>query len=978
MTHLRLAVLSLLLWSVLVDHASAGAREIAELPAEREVLYGRDIAPILNKNCVACHNTSNDEGGVNLESVDQMRLSDTADVLVSGDPDASRLYVLASWADEPVMPPMDNDVAATAMTPLELALLRRWIQRGAKVDREPSDPSPRTWQPLPPDLSTIYGAAMTPDGRLSAVSFGNRIRLYGARSVDPIESLEIVVDGRAAPPHDDFVQDLSIDRSGRRVISAGFRNVKLWEQNPLESVSIPPIDLGSVVAVTMNPSGDHIATLSPRGELSVAEVGQDRWKWMKSFDVPDSFQSSDPPKVEVAIDKTGDAVAIGWNDQIRIVRIDGKTEEKIDCPHDVTSILWSDSGQLVTGDSGGQVTFWSGREDHRSESQQTVFENPVVSLCATTSTPWRLFAIDSSGRFATSDPGSQTFAPLTTLPPVAALKPRDNGTWIVTDTGALGQFDFEDNKYVEIAKTDPVAEQQFAAGRWECLVGERLVTTKADEVKQAEANVTAEKKNLEDLSKDIESKSKLRDEKQMLVAKARKTADLAATKRSELKQAEAQTNQTRKELSESIRKLSDSISELEGRLSELKQQKTDTEKRLGEIPDAETLAESAKSASDEFEKAEKKAVEGTKELVAVETALRQAEESKSRGEVRLRALSAEAQRLQEAVEQEKKNQAGRKTQESASQSARDQSQAADPNWPLVGLGNRILTRSTSASGWNVWSDSGDWMAALPKLPADGELLEAGHRGILIKQTDGQVRALVASPRVWRLSRTIGAVTGASPFADRVLTVDVDPTGTLLATGGGQPSRSGELMIWNTDDGKLIRRFETPHRDTVLCVRFSPDGKSLATGSADRMIKIWDVESGKRINTLEGHTHHVTSVAWNASGRQLASGSADATCKIWDVGTGKANRTISGLKSEVTRLLYIGHEDRVGIVSSDGYFRVYRTENGTRETEAKLSGGYLDALEANRDGSRFIIGGTEGTAFIVDKQGKILQQYESSL
>jgi WD40 repeat protein len=151
---------------------------------------------------------------------------------------------------------------------------------------------------------------------------------------------------------------------------------------------------------------------------------------------------------------------------------------------------------------------------------------------------------------------------------------------------------------------------------------------------------------------------------------------------------------------------------------------------------------------------------------------------------------------------------------------------------------------------------------------------------------------------------------------------------------------------------------------------------LATGGADRMVKLWDVESGTLIKTLEGHTHHVTAIAWNINLRQLASGSADATVKVWDLDSGQSTRTISGLKSEVTRLVYIGRDDRVGFSSGDGYFRVYRTNNGSRETNAKVPGGYLYALDANRDGTRFIVGGADGVAVVIDKSGKQLSEYKT--
>jgi WD40 repeat protein len=73
-----------------------------------------------------------------------------------------------------------------------------------------------------------------------------------------------------------------------------------------------------------------------------------------------------------------------------------------------------------------------------------------------------------------------------------------------------------------------------------------------------------------------------------------------------------------------------------------------------------------------------------------------------------------------------------------------------------------------------------------------------------------------------------------------------------------------------------------HTDWVNSVAFSPDGRLLASGSADRTIKLWDVASGSLVRTLSGHTDWVTSVAFSPDGRLLASGSADKTIKLWDI------------------------------------------------------------------------------------------------
>jgi len=67
---------------------------------------------------------------------------------------------------------------------------------------------------------------------------------------------------------------------------------------------------------------------------------------------------------------------------------------------------------------------------------------------------------------------------------------------------------------------------------------------------------------------------------------------------------------------------------------------------------------------------------------------------------------------------------------------------------------------------------------------------------------------------------------------------------------------------------------------------STHGKTLASGSEDNTIKLWEVATGKEQATLKAHTGEVLSVAFSLDGKTLASGSNDKTIKLWDVKTDK--------------------------------------------------------------------------------------------
>ncbi|MCP4816943.1 MAG: hypothetical protein GY888_30890, partial [Planctomycetaceae bacterium] len=77
-----------------------------------------------------------------------------------------------------------------------------------------------------------------------------------------------------------------------------------------------------------------------------------------------------------------------------------------------------------------------------------------------------------------------------------------------------------------------------------------------------------------------------------------------------------------------------------------------------------------------------------------------------------------------------------------------------------------------------------------------------------------------------------------------------------------------------------------HTESVMSVAFCPDGKTLATASRDKTVKLWDVATGKESATHQGHEGMVYSVAFSPDGKTLASVSGDKTVKLWDVDTGR--------------------------------------------------------------------------------------------
>ena len=117
----------------------------------------------------------------------------------------------------------------------------------------------------------------------------------------------------------------------------------------------------------------------------------------------------------------------------------------------------------------------------------------------------------------------------------------------------------------------------------------------------------------------------------------------------------------------------------------------------------------------------------------------------------------------------------------------------------------------------------------------------------------------------------------------VYSVSFSPDGTTLASG----SRDHTIRLWDAATGQQIGEPLRGHEGWVTSVSFSPDGFTLASGSADHTIRLWDTATGQQIGEpLRGHESWVTSVSFSPDGNTLASGSLDKTIRLWDVATGR--------------------------------------------------------------------------------------------
>ena len=266
------------------------------------------------------------------------------------------------------------------------------------------------------------------------------------------------------------------------------------------------------------------------------------------------------------------------------------------------------------------------------------------------------------------------------------------------------------------------------------------------------------------------------------------------------------------------------------------------------------------------------------------------------------------------------------------------------------------------------------------------LVRGGNEGVVFSGHQHWVSSVSFSPngeylatgsydrtaRLWDLKGN--QVAEFSGHQSLVTSVSFSPNGQYLATGSGD--RTARLWDLNNPPNPmaLVRGGNrgilfSGHQHWVTSVSFSPNGQYLATGSRDRIVRLWDLK-GNQVAEFSGHQDLVTSVSFSSNGEYLATGSYDRTARLWDL-KGNQVAEFSGDQDLVTSVSFSPNGEYLATGSRDRKVRLWRVESlklkellargyywledylATHpEAEARLKGRY------GREGSVGSVGGVE--------------------
>ena len=168
-------------------------------------------------------------------------------------------------------------------------------------------------------------------------------------------------------------------------------------------------------------------------------------------------------------------------------------------------------------------------------------------------------------------------------------------------------------------------------------------------------------------------------------------------------------------------------------------------------------------------------------------------------------------------------------------------------------------------------------------------------------------------------------------AGPITTLRFSPDSRSVMTG----SNDGTAKVWDLHTGKTLRTFN--HSGEVHDVAYSRDGKTIATGGSDDTVKLWQVGEGHLLATLKGHRDQIHALTFSQDGRRIASGGADGTAKIWNVPVGESRGVLRGHSKPVETVVFAPDGQTLLSTSGDKTSRLWSVDQERQRMSLPDSG-----------------------------------------
>lgn len=238
---------------------------LAKLDRKEPIDFTKDVAPILAAKCLVCHQGKNLEGGYDMSTPATLLKGGKrgAKVLVPGKAEESFFWMSSAHRVKPIMPPKSE---ANSLTSMEVTILKRWIDEGAKVAAtEVVRTKPKVVLDLPPALvKPIRAAAISPDKAFVYVGRANQLLVFDVKKSDFVKTFVdddlVTPSGKPAKAaHLSLLETMALSPDGKRLAVGSFQEVTIWDTETGKIVARIGGLADRVPALAYSPDGKLLA-----------------------------------------------------------------------------------------------------------------------------------------------------------------------------------------------------------------------------------------------------------------------------------------------------------------------------------------------------------------------------------------------------------------------------------------------------------------------------------------------------------------------------------------------------------------------------------------------------------------------------------------------------------------------------------------------------------------------------------------------